>query len=72
MCRRGEEVRNDEAGQQFDELRGSGAIDKGLGFRGEEQAGHTDDARQAFHGEVAQRLARFGGEHKREVTVVAQ
>ena len=58
--------------EQLDQPGGLAARQVRVDHRREEDGGDADDPRQPVDGELAQRVAGLGGQHEREVLVVAQ
>ena len=58
--------------QQFDQAAGTLAAEIRIDQRGEEQRRHPDDARQALHGELRERVAGLGRQHDRKVPIALQ
>lgn len=69
---RREEVRDDEPGEDVDELARHLPAEERVDERHDEQRRHADDPRQALHRELAERVAGLRCEHQREVLVGAQ
>ena len=67
-----QEVGNGETSKHIDEPPGRGWGHESGDVRRQRDRGHANDSRESFHGELAEGLARFAGQHGRKVFVSSQ